>query len=132
MTNTNALTGSVIRYLNLKGYNCWRSNNISAPGRRFTGLRGLPDVIGYHKKTGRFIGVEVKNKNDKLSLEQIEFGINALEGGAMWFLTYNIENLISQIDEKSYNEFYIQCQLKGLRFKRNEMLIHKPKRRKKS
>lgn len=35
--------------------------------------RGVPDVIGFHRKTGRWIGVEVKIGRDKLSDAQRAF-----------------------------------------------------------
>jgi hypothetical protein len=132
MTNTNALTAAVVKYLNLKGLTAWRSNNIAAPGRRFTGMLGLPDVIGYHKKTGRFIAVEVKSKNDKLSLAQIEFAINALEGGCLWFEAREIKHFIYQLEEVEKNEVgFNRYQFRNLQELRNDLLTHTRKRKKK-
>ena len=51
----------------------WRNNNLSVRGRIFIGLRGVPDVIGFHKHTGVAVYCEVKTVNDKLSEYQINF-----------------------------------------------------------
>lgn len=59
----------------LEQRNCfvWRSNNLSVPGRKFVGLKGVPDICGFNKQTGMAVYCEVKTKNDKLSNFQINF-----------------------------------------------------------
>lgn len=41
--------------------------------RRNNVFKGVPDIIGFNKKTGQFIGVEIKVGNDKASSEQMWF-----------------------------------------------------------
>lgn len=53
--------------LTARGCKVWRQNNLAVVGRRFTGLYGVPDLIGFHLKTGVFVGCEVKAHGDKLS-----------------------------------------------------------------
>jgi hypothetical protein len=67
------ITKSVLKELNARGCEMWRQNQIRVPGRRFVGKRGVGDTIGYHRRTGLFVAVEVKTENDTLSDEQIEF-----------------------------------------------------------
>ena len=43
-------------------------------------LKGVPDIIVI--KQGRFIGLEVKTKDGRLSADQVEFGRRAKEQGA--------------------------------------------------
>lgn len=64
-----------IAMLELERRNCfvWRSNNLTVPGRKFVGLRGVPDICGFHKETGIAVYCEVKTKNDKLSEYQLNF-----------------------------------------------------------
>lgn len=59
----------------LERRNCfvWRSNNLPVPGRKFIGLKGVPDICGFNKATGMAVYCEVKTKNDKLSEFQINF-----------------------------------------------------------
>ena len=38
--------------MEMKGYFVWRHNNLAVPGRKFNGLKGVPDIIGFDKKTG--------------------------------------------------------------------------------
>lgn len=130
MTNTNALTASVIKFLSLKGFKVWRFNNLAAPGRKFTGLLGVPDVCGYEKKTGRFIGCEIKSPKDKLSLAQIEFGINTLESGAMWFEVRDIDIFMKQLEYRN-SKIWFNNVLYDLRQNRNEQYLHERKRKKK-
>lgn len=63
----------------MTGWEVWRNNNIPTFDakrncyRSNTTKKGIPDIIGFHKTTGRFIAVEVKNGKDKLSPEQERF-----------------------------------------------------------
>lgn len=45
----------------------WLQNNIAVRGRKFIGRKGLGDIIGYEKTTGRMIVCEAKTVNDILS-----------------------------------------------------------------
>ena len=56
-----------------QGYHAWRQNNIAIPNRRFIGLKGVPDIIGFHKTTGMFLAIEIKRGRDKMSKAQKEF-----------------------------------------------------------
>jgi hypothetical protein len=55
----NELTKAVIDFLTLNKCFVWRQNNLTAPGRRFTGLKGVPDIIGLSGK-GRPLAIEIK------------------------------------------------------------------------
>ena len=90
-TNTNALTTSIIRYLNASGYKVWRNNTsgVFDPVRKVFRrnpalLKGVPDIIGYRKpdKSHFFpipIFVEVKTGRDKLSPHQQIFAEDAIK-----------------------------------------------------
>ena len=55
--------------------NCfvWRNNNLSVPGRKFIGMKGVPDIVGFVKNKGTAAYCEVKTANDKFSEYQINF-----------------------------------------------------------
>lgn len=104
MTNTNELTAHCIDYLTLKGYKVWRNNNGAVYDitkgcfrKNKNKLLGIPDIIGYNKKTAKFIGVEIKVGKDKLSPEQIDFIETALESGCICIVVKTIDDLINQI-----------------------------------
>lgn len=86
----NALTKAVVQLLTLHGFHAWRQNNAAVydPTRQVfragSSTKGISDVLGYHKRTGRMVAVEVKVGADKLSPEQVAFlaGVRAAGGFA--------------------------------------------------
>jgi len=78
-TSANALTKAAINYFSAKGFECWRNNNAAVWDKKNNCYRsnsakkGVPDIIGYHKRTGQALWVEVKAGKDKLSTEQQQF-----------------------------------------------------------
>jgi len=88
--DTNKLTQYTIMILRLSGFNVWRQNNAAVYDptkkvyRRNSSTPGIPDIIGYKKDTGVFVGVEVKVCKDKLSKEQVNFA-NDLQANGGWY-----------------------------------------------
>lgn len=64
---------SAITELTLKGFHCWKQNNLAVKGRKFIGEPGLSDIMGFHKLTACVLACEVKTLNDRLSEDQIKF-----------------------------------------------------------
>ncbi len=92
-TNTNSLTKAIVRYLNLNGFSCWKNYNGAVFSRkRDTYLKnpmnklGVSDIIGFHKRTGLFIAVEVKVGADKPTREQALFIEDVAKAGGMAFI----------------------------------------------
>lgn len=48
----------------------WRQNNIAAPKRKFTGLKGVPDIFVILPPHGTLISIECKTEKGKLSEHQ--------------------------------------------------------------
>lgn len=68
------ITDYALKELQYRGCNVWRNNNVRAvPGRTFTGKKGVPDIAGYHRRTGIAVYCEIKTVNDRLSVEQALF-----------------------------------------------------------
>lgn len=67
----------------------WRNNNLAVPGRKFIGLKGVPDIIGFQKRTGLAVYCEVKTKNDKFSEYQRNFMIRAKTAGCMCLVAFD-------------------------------------------
>lgn len=70
---TSELTKFAISKLTTMNYFVWRQNQVPVKGRRFIGMKGLSDIQGYCKATGKAVYCEVKSKGDKLREEQINF-----------------------------------------------------------
>ena len=82
------LTKWAIVVLTAKGFTVWRQNNLAVPGRKFIGLKGVPDVIGYDKE-GRAVYCEVKAGADRLSEAQIHFMDSASKAGCWTFISHD-------------------------------------------
>ena len=77
------LTKMMIDYLGERGMEVWRNNNLAVKGRAFIGRKGVPDIIGYDRKHGQFVGCEIKKLGDRISPEQFTFLTQlGLAGGA--------------------------------------------------
>ena len=61
-----------LKELEWRGHNVWIQNNIAVRKRKFIGRLGVSDLIGI-TKDGRWVAVEVKTLNDRLSDDQIDF-----------------------------------------------------------
>lgn len=85
---TNEITKSALEELTLKGFECWRSNNIAVRGRIFIGRKGVSDILGFQIRpaTGIMMLCEVKGGGDTLSKEQIELLNTAKKAGAFCFI----------------------------------------------
>lgn len=82
------LTKWAIVVLTTKGFTVWRQNNLAVPGRKFIGLKGVPDVIGYDKE-GRAVYCEVKAGEDRLSEAQIDFMSSASKAGCRTYISHD-------------------------------------------
>lgn len=103
--DTNKLTKGAIQLLTFKGFEVWRNNNAAVYDRKIGGFRrnstklGVPDIIGFQKKTGRAIYVEIKTGSDRLSDEQRAFLINALENGCIAFECRSIDDITRRLKQ---------------------------------
>jgi len=93
------LTKMMLDYLRDRGNEVWRNNNLAVKGRSFIGRKGVPDIIGYSKKHGQFIGCEVKAIGDRVSPDQMSFLINLAmcNGIAMICQQFRDETIIVKI-----------------------------------
>ena len=49
------ITKFALMKLESMGCYVWRNNNLSIPGRKFIGERGVADIIGFHKSSGKAV-----------------------------------------------------------------------------
>lgn len=99
-TSANNLTKQAIRILDLKGYNCWRQNNggIFDPTKKVfranSSTPGISDIIGYHRRTGQFLAVEIKSGKDKLTDEQKLFLENVEKAGGLALVIRTTDDIL--------------------------------------
>lgn len=104
-TSTNNLTKQVIKTLWCMGWQVWRNNNaaIYDPTKKVfranSVLKGVSDIIGFNKKTGQFIAVEIKTGRDKLSVEQKLFLDTLNKSGGVGLEVRSIDELIGKIKD---------------------------------
>lgn len=102
-SRANQITTNVIRMASTQGCTVWRNNTLGVfdgkialdkiwrlvqSGRVTTAelkkalqssyrttneRKGASDVLGFYRKTGQFLAIEIKGKGDKLSIEQQQF-----------------------------------------------------------
>lgn len=96
----NQLTQAAIRYLQASGWNVWRQNNGAVfdqkkgVHRAGSAKKGVSDIIGFHKETGRFFAGEVKVGRDKLSPWQQEFLEQVNNAGGLGIVIRSIDDVI--------------------------------------
>ncbi len=93
----------ILDWLALKGIWAWRVNNIPVPNpnggfRRFSGIRGHPDIAGV-LQGGRALYAEVKRPGGKLSSSQEEFLDRAASLGAVACVVTSVEELEADLKE---------------------------------
>ena len=85
------ITKWAIAELTSFGFHVWRANNIAIPGRKFIGMKGMPDIIGYDCG-GVAVWCEVKTANDKLSKHQMNFLDRAMYAGCKCYIATQDKN----------------------------------------
>ena len=94
----NELTAKIVEYLNLTDFVVWRQNNVGkVAGRYLSAKKGVPDIIGYEKVTGRAIFVEVKVGKDKLSPEQIKFLFDANRHNCYAIVAHDFDQFLQEL-----------------------------------
>jgi hypothetical protein len=103
-----------LEWLQLRGVWCWRQNQgaIPLPGggyRRFTGLRGVADILGILPQTvgvvgepapvtfGNLLAVETKRPGEKLRPEQEDFLRRVNELGGIGVCVHSVSELIEKL-----------------------------------
>lgn len=83
---TAELTSKALERLKESNFIAWQQRNIALYKRPGRVKKGQSDIIGYHAKTGCFLGAEVKNTGDTLKDEQRDFLLSILASGGFAFV----------------------------------------------
>ena len=95
-TTADEITAAILKFLTAHGYTAWRQPNEGRYDpktqrwhRQPNSRRGVPDIIGFRRADGRFIGVEVKAGRDQLRPEQTHFLNDLKAAGGLAFVAYS-------------------------------------------
>jgi hypothetical protein len=94
-----ALVQQVLTYLRYKGHKVFRMNAGAVMTGQFSQRRvqlappGCPDIIGWQKGTGKFIGVECKVGRNKRTLLQEEFAQSMTDDNCLYILAYSLTDV---------------------------------------
>jgi len=130
-SGANQLTKNVLTFLRCNGWEAWRNNVMgvfdsnkaakaivaqkpnthkTAQGilkkcyRKSHERKGVSDVIGFNKKTGQFIAVEVKFGKDNLSIEQ-DFFLKAVKrSGGIAIVAKTYDQFVTDFYKATDNE----------------------------
>ena len=89
------IQAQVLEWLFMNKIFHWRSPNYSAPGRTFTGKKGLADITCI-LDDGQMIWLEIKSANGKQSIEQIQFQREVEKRGHIYILTNSVDDFIKK------------------------------------
>jgi hypothetical protein len=81
---------SVLKTFGIFHWKVWQGMG-SAPG--------VPDIVGI-LKDGRFLGIEVKTQNGRLSPHQERFIQNINDAGGLAFVARSVDDVIEKLDLK--------------------------------
>lgn len=94
----NALTQMILQYLNAQPSTvAWRNVANRVKGRKFTGKKGVGDIVGCYR--GRHIEIEVKVGRDQISPDQAEHGAAIIEAGGVYLVARDFDGF-----EKKWRE----------------------------
>ena len=89
---------SILDYLHLKGHFVWRNNTGAFKTERGgfyrIGMPGSPDILGVKKDDGKFIGIEVKSKGNKLTVLQKSFLDEINKRGGIGMVAYDLDTVM--------------------------------------
>jgi hypothetical protein len=94
----NPVVKAALDILPLYGIECWRNNQVRVPGRRFTGRKGVGDVIGFTSRAV-FVSVEGKKPGGKPSGEQIEFADLVISRGGIALTVQSVDELVQDLEK---------------------------------
>lgn len=100
-----AIQKKILHWLGYRGIFAWtnKSQGTFDPKRgafrRTNQLKGVPDILGV-LPDGRFLGIEVKRKENKPSPEQLDFIAKANQSGAFCFVAYSVEDVSNRLEPK--------------------------------
>lgn len=107
LTEAEQMTADILKYLKPLGYEAWgqptRGEYDPTTGKWHpfpNSRRGVPDIIGFRKRDGVFIGVEVKAGSDRPRPEQTVFLDQLKAAGGLAFIAYSYAGFVQSFERR--------------------------------
>lgn len=101
------ITSSVLGYLKMHGFSAWAQPNrgeYDPKTQRWrphpNARRGVPDILGFRRTDGKFLGVEVKAGTDRPRPEQTQFLTELKAAGGLAFIAYNFAGFVQSFERR--------------------------------
>lgn len=94
----NPVVKAALKILPLYGVEVWRNQSTRVPGRKFNGRKGVSDVVGF-TRSARFVAVELKKIDGKLSEEQKDFLKLVKDAHGVAIAANSVDDLMRQIED---------------------------------
>ena len=101
------ITAAILAFLHQQGYEAWRQPNEGRydPERQQwyphpNARRGVPDIIGFRRSDGLFIGVEVKAGSDRVRPEQTVFLDQLHAANKLAFIAHSFEQFRASFERR--------------------------------
>ena len=101
-------TSAILACLTLQGFSVWRQNTSGIYDQKTgrwrvnpQGRRGVPDIIGFRKRDGLFIGVEIKAGRDQLRSEQKQFLDELKAAGDLAFVAHSFAQFQQSFESRN-------------------------------
>ncbi|UYZ64899.1 VRR-NUC domain-containing protein [Hymenobacter weizhouensis] len=101
------ITAAILGYLEAHGFTAWAQPNRGEydpkTGRwrpHPNSRRGVPDILGFRRADGRFLGIEVKAGTDRLRPEQMTFLRELKAAGGLAFVAYDFAGFVQSFERR--------------------------------
>jgi len=101
------ITSSILGYLHAHGFTAWAQPNrgeYDPTTQRWrphpNARRGVPDILGFRRADGKFLGVEVKAGRDQLRTEQIDFLNELKAAGGLAFVARDFAHFVQSFERR--------------------------------
>lgn len=101
------ITSAILGYLHAHGFAAWAQPNrgeYDPKTQRWrphpNSRRGIPDILGFRRTDGRFLGVEVKAGTDRVRPEQTGFLNELKAAGGLAFIAYDYTGFVQSFERR--------------------------------
>ena len=105
------ITGAILGYLDAHGFSAWAQPNRGEydpkTGRwrpHPNARRGIPDILGFRRRDGKFLGVEVKAGTDRVRPDQTKFLNELKAAGGLAFIAYDFAGFVQSFEQRGLHK----------------------------
>lgn len=103
MNEETAIQNEILLEASKQGHRLWRTNagKVKTEYGAWIKLlpKGFPDTCGFRKSDGKFIAIEIKTANGRLSKEQKQFARFAIDQPIIYGVARNVDEAMELIED---------------------------------